>query len=41
MTTFTRTIDSPIGPLLLTSDGRSLTRLLMSGEPDPGWSIEP
>ena len=41
MTTFTRTIDSPIGPLLLTSDGESLTRLLMSAEPDPGWSTEP
>lgn len=41
MRTYTRTIDSPIGPLLLTSDGRSLTRLLMSADPDPTWSTEP
>jgi methylated-DNA-[protein]-cysteine S-methyltransferase len=37
-TTFTTTIDSPVGPLLLTSDGTSLTRLLFDAEPDPTWS---
>jgi methylated-DNA-[protein]-cysteine S-methyltransferase len=40
-TTFTTTIDSPVGPLLLTSDGASLTRLLFDVEPDPTWSTEP
>jgi methylated-DNA-[protein]-cysteine S-methyltransferase len=39
-TTFTTTIDSPVGPLLLTSDGTSLTRLLFDVEPDPTWSTE-
>ena len=41
MTTYTTTIDSPVGPLLLTSDGTSLTRLLFDAEPDPVWSTEP
>lgn len=52
MTTFTTTVDSPVGPLLLTSDGTSLTRVLFSdgtslnekrgaAEPDPSWSTEP
>lgn len=41
MTTFTTTTDSPVGPLLLTSDGTALTRLLFGGIPDPGWSTEP
>ena len=41
MTTFTTTVDSPVGPLLLTSDGSALTRLLFDTEPDPGWSTEP
>ena len=41
MTTFTTTVDSPIGPLLLTSDGSALTRLLIGDEPDPAWSTEP
>jgi methylated-DNA-[protein]-cysteine S-methyltransferase len=40
-TTYTRTIDSPVGPLLLTSDGESLTRLLFDVRPDPSWSTEP
>lgn len=40
-TTYTTTVDSPVGPLLLTSDGASLTRLLFGGEPDPSWSTEP
>ncbi|MDN5939879.1 MAG: hypothetical protein L0H83_14630, partial [Salinisphaera sp.] len=30
MTTWYSHIDSPLGPLLLTSDGRSLTRLSMA-----------
>lgn len=41
MTTYTTTVDSPVGPLLLTSDGISLTRLLFAAEPDPTWSTEP
>lgn len=41
MTTYTTTVDSPVGPLLLTSDGSALTRLLFDTEPDPGWSTEP
>jgi methylated-DNA-[protein]-cysteine S-methyltransferase len=41
MTTYTTTVDSPVGPLLLTSDGTALTRLLFDAEPDPGWSTEP
>ncbi|MEO7980796.1 MAG: methylated-DNA--[protein]-cysteine S-methyltransferase [Sporichthyaceae bacterium] len=41
MTTFTTTVDSPAGPLLLTSDGTSLTRLLFDRAPDPEWSTEP
>jgi methylated-DNA-[protein]-cysteine S-methyltransferase len=41
MTTFTTTVNSPIGPLLLTSDGTALTRLLIGDEPDPAWSTEP
>lgn len=41
MTTYTRTVESPIGPLLLTSDGQSLTRLLIGDPPDPSWSTEP
>jgi methylated-DNA-[protein]-cysteine S-methyltransferase len=40
-TTYTTTIDSPVGPLLLTSDGESLTRLLFDVRPDPSWSTEP
>ena len=40
MTTFTTTVNSPIGPLLLTSDGTALTRLLIGDEPDPAWSTE-
>lgn len=40
-TTYTTTIDSPVGPLLLTSDGTSLTRLLFAVEPDPYWSTDP
>jgi len=41
VTTWTTTIDSPVGPLLLTSDGTSLTRVLFDAEPDPEWSTEP
>lgn len=41
MTTFTTTIDSPVGPLVLTSDGTALTRVLFDAEPDPAWSTEP
>ena len=39
--TYTVTVDSPVGPLLLTSDGTALTRLLFGGEPDPSWSTGP
>ena len=35
LTTWTTTIDSPVGPLLLTSNGTSLTRLLFDVPPDP------
>jgi methylated-DNA-[protein]-cysteine S-methyltransferase len=41
VTTYTTTIDSPVGPLVLTSDGTSLTRLLFDAEPDAAWSTEP
>ena len=42
MTTFTTTIDSPVGPLLLTSDGTALTRLLFDATTvDPTWSTDP
>jgi len=40
LTTWTTTIDSPVGPLLLTSDGTSLTRLLFAAAPDPAWSSD-
>lgn len=40
-TTYTCTTDSPVGPLLLTSDGTALTRLKFSAEPDPSWSTDP
>jgi len=40
MTTNTATVDSPVGPLLLTSDGTALTRLLFAAEPDPSWSAK-
>ncbi len=40
MTTFTTTVDSPVGPLVLTSDGTSLTRLLFDARPEPTWSTE-
>jgi methylated-DNA-[protein]-cysteine S-methyltransferase len=41
VTTFTTTVESPVGPLLLTSDGTSLTRLLFDAPADPSWSTEP
>jgi methylated-DNA-[protein]-cysteine S-methyltransferase len=41
MTTYTTTIESPVGPLVLTSDGESLTRLLFDAPVDPSWSTEP
>jgi methylated-DNA-[protein]-cysteine S-methyltransferase len=37
MTTCWTTVDSPVGELLLTSDGTALTRLLFDGAPDPAW----
>lgn len=40
MTTYTTTIDSPVGPLVLTSDGVALTRVLFDATPDPAWSTE-
>ena len=40
-TTYARTIDSPVGPLLLTSDGSSLTRLLFDVPPQADWVDEP
>ena len=41
MTTYWTTTDSPVGPLLLTSDGRALTRVLFDADPDPDWSAQP
>lgn len=42
MTTYWTTIESPVGELLLTSDGESLTRLLfLPVTTDPTWSSEP
>jgi methylated-DNA-[protein]-cysteine S-methyltransferase len=42
VTTYWTTVDSPVGELLLTSDGTSLTRLLFSPfAVDPIWSDEP
>lgn len=41
MTTFTTTVESPVGPLVLTSDGTSLTRLLFDSPVDPTWSSDP
>ena len=41
LTTWTTSIDSPVGPLLLTTNGTSLTRLLFDVQPDPTWSTEP
>jgi len=41
VTTFTTTIDSPVGPLLLASDGTALTQVRFGGEPEPDWSTEP
>ncbi len=41
-TTFWTAFDSPVGELLLTSDGESLTRVLFAPfEVDPTWSSEP
>ncbi len=40
MTTFMTIVESPVGPLLLTSDGTALTRLLFATEPDPSWSVD-
>ena len=41
-TTYWTTVDSPVGELLLTSDGTSLTRVLFSPfTVDPAWSEEP
>ena len=34
-------VTSPLGPLLLTGDGRALTGLFMGREPDPGWRRDP
>jgi methylated-DNA-[protein]-cysteine S-methyltransferase len=42
MTTYWTTIESPVGELLLTSDGTSLTRLLFAPvTTDPTWSSDP
>lgn len=42
MTTHWTTVDSPVGELLLTSDGESLTRLLFAPFTiDPTWSSQP
>ena len=41
MTTFTTTIDSPVGPLVLTSDGTALTGVLFDADVDPTWSTAP
>jgi len=41
MTTYVTTVDSPVGPLVLTSDGTSLTRVLFDADVDPGWSTDP
>ena len=41
MTTFTTTVESPVGPLVLTSDGAALTRLLFDAPLDPTWSTDP
>ncbi len=38
--TYVTILDSPVGQLILTSDGTSLTRLLFHGDPDPAWSRE-
>jgi methylated-DNA-[protein]-cysteine S-methyltransferase len=41
-TTYWTTVESPVGELLLTSDGTSLTRLLFAPfEVDPTWSEAP
>lgn len=41
-TTFWTTVDSPVGELLLTSDGTALTRVLFSPFiVDPAWSEQP
>lgn len=41
MTTYTTTVASPVGRLVLTSDGTSLTRVRFGAEPDPAWTSEP
>jgi methylated-DNA-[protein]-cysteine S-methyltransferase len=41
VTTYTTTLDSPVGPLVLTSDGTALTRVLFDAPVDPSWSTEP
>ena len=41
LTTWTTTIDSPVGPLVLTTNGAALTRLLFDSPVDPSWSTEP
>ena len=41
LTTWTTTVGSPVGPLLLTTNGSALTRLLFDVPPDPTWSTEP
>ena len=41
MNTWTMTVDSPVGPLLLTSDGDALTRLLFGGPPEAAWRTDP
>jgi methylated-DNA-[protein]-cysteine S-methyltransferase len=40
-TTIYDTIDSPLGELLIASDGHSLTAVHMNGTPGPGWRRDP
>jgi methylated-DNA-[protein]-cysteine S-methyltransferase len=37
MTTCWTTVPTPVGDLLLTSDGRALSRVLFDGTPEPDW----
>ena len=41
LATWTTTVDSPVGPLLLTTNGTGLTRLLFDVPPDHTWSTDP